>query len=115
MKYRESHREFEVRVVAVMLMSHFLVPDYIDRVLETLAVLDTKEYYASMAVAWAYATAWAKYPKQTKAFVETHYIDTATYRRMLQKGVESYRITEEDKAWMKEERQTLQTLSVKNI
>jgi 3-methyladenine DNA glycosylase AlkD len=107
MKYRESSKEFEVRVVAVMMLSHFLVSDYIDRVLESLAMLDTREYYASMAAAWAYAAAWAEFPKQTKAFIENHSMDTATYRRMLQKGVESYRITAKDKEWMREERARL--------
>lgn len=33
MQYRASKSEFEQRVVAVMLMDHFLVPEYIDRVL----------------------------------------------------------------------------------
>ena len=33
MQYRASESEFEQRVVAVMLMDHFLVPEYIGRVL----------------------------------------------------------------------------------
>lgn len=104
MKYSKSHREFEVRVVAVMLMAHFLIPSYIDRVLKVLGSLDTKEYYASMAVAWAYATAWAKFPEKTRGYLQEHPMENGTYRRMLQKCIESRRITEEDKEWMREER-----------
>lgn len=104
MQYRESSREFEVRVVAVMLMSHYLLPQYIENVLTVLGSLDVREYYASMAVAWAYATAWAKFPEETKSYLTKHPIDRMTYRRMLQKGIESRRITEEDKQWMREER-----------
>ncbi len=104
MQYKESSREFEVRVVAVMLMSHYLLPQYIDRVLEVLGSLDVKEYYSSMAVAWAYATAWAKFPEKTKRYLTKYPIDKETYRRTLQKGIESRRITEEDKQWMRKER-----------
>lgn len=100
-RYQDSHQEFEVRVVAVMLMSHFLIPEYIEKVLFVLGHLDTKEYYASMAVAWAYATAWAKFPKETKEYLREYPIDSVTYRRTLQKCVESRRITEGDKEWIK--------------
>lgn len=106
-KYHKSHKEFEVRVVAVMLMAHFLVPSYIDEVLKVLGALDVREYYASMAVAWAYATAWAKFPEKTRSYLQAHPIDRETYRRMLQKCIESRRITEEDKEWMRRERSNM--------
>lgn len=107
MQYKESHKEFEVRMVAVMLMAHYLLPNYIDQVLYTLGGLDTKEYYASMAVAWAFATAWAKYPDQTKEYLKNHPPNPKTYRRILQKGVESYRISDEDKRWMRKKRKDI--------
>lgn len=104
MRYQNSHQEFEVRVVAVMLMAHFLIPEYIEKVLQVLGHLDAKEYYASMAIAWAYATAWAKFPEETKNYLQEHPIDSVTYRRTLQKCIESRRITETDKEWMRKER-----------
>lgn len=104
MRYQNSHQEFEVRVVAVMLMAHFLLPEYIEKVLQVLGHLDAKEYYASMAIAWAYATAWAKFPEETKNYLQEHPIDSVTYRRTLQKCIESRRITETDKEWMRKER-----------
>ena len=35
-KYKDSHREFEVRIVAIMLMSQFLNDEYIDTVIEVI-------------------------------------------------------------------------------
>lgn len=104
MKYQDSHQEFEVRMVAVMLMSHYLKPDYIQKVFEVLTSLDATEYYASMAVAWAFATAWAKFPDETRDWLAAHSIEKKTYRRMLQKCIESRRIKDEDKQWMRMER-----------
>lgn len=104
MEYRDSPREFEVRVVAVTLMAQYLVPEYIDRVLPVLGSLPIRGYYTGMGVAWAFATAWAKFPEKTRAYLAEHPIDPETYRKTLQKCIESYRISDEDKAWMRQER-----------
>lgn len=103
MVYKDSKKEYELRVVAVMLLFHFLRDEYIDKVLEVLAELEIVGYYTSMAVAWAYATAWAKYPQKTKSFLLGHRIDEETYCRTLRKCLESYRISDEDKKWIREE------------
>ena len=104
MQYRDSENEFTVRVVAVMLMAHYLEPEYINDVLEILGSLPIRGYYTSMGVAWAFATAWAKFPDKTKAWLLSHEIDGQTYRKTLQKCMESYRISEEDKEWIRRQR-----------
>lgn len=101
MTYKDSHDEFELRVVAVMLMNHFLDDAHIDEVLKVLGELEIVGYYTSMGVAWAYATAWAKYPEKTKAYLLANPIDADTYHKTLRKCLESYRISDEDKAWIR--------------
>ena len=101
MTYKNSHDEFETRVVAVMLMDHFLDDDHIDDVLKVLGELKIAGYYTSMGVAWAYATAWAKYPEKTKGYLLANPIDEETYHKTLRKCLESYRISDEDKAWIR--------------
>lgn len=101
MTYKDSHDEFETRVVAVMLMDHFLDDTHIDDVLRVLGELEIVGYYTSMGVAWAYATAWAKYPEKTKKYLLTHPIDADTYHKTLRKCLESYRISDEDKKWIR--------------
>ena len=76
--------EFEQRVVAVMLMDYFLTEEYIDRVLKVLEGLANRGYYTKMAVAWAIATAY-----------------TWTHNKAIEKIQESYRITAEDKIYLK--------------
>lgn len=98
MKYAESEEEFEVRVVAVMLMDQFLVPEYIRRVLAVLDSLQDKEYYASMGIAWALATAYAKFPEETFELLKgENSLSDATYNRAIQKMTESYRVPAEEK------------------
>ncbi len=92
-----SHREFEVRVAAVMLLCHFVTPEYLQTVVEVLDRLDTKEYYASMGVAWAAAEAAVKFPDRGLAWLETCRLDEKTRRRAIQKALESFRVSPADK------------------
>ena len=82
---------------AVMLLSHFLTDDYIDRVLEILDETRCEAYYYRMGAAWAVATAMAKYRDKTLAFLKTTALDDWTYNKAIQKMLESYRVSPEDK------------------
>lgn len=97
MQYKDSENEFEQRVVAVMLMDHFLEPDYIDRVLAVWNELNHEGYYCKMGIAWGVATAYAKFPEETHAFLLENHLDDFTYNKAIQKMLESYRISAEDK------------------
>ena len=61
--------EFEIRFGVVMLMSYFLVPEYVGKVFEVIGKVRKGDYYVDMAVAWCLATARAKFDAQTQAFV----------------------------------------------
>ncbi len=98
MPYCDSEREFDQRVVAVMLMDHFLVDEYIDRVLAVYDSLKHEGYYCRMGVAWGVATAYAKFPEKTHAFLLENHLDDDTYNKAIQKMLESYRVTPEAKA-----------------
>lgn len=101
MGYAKREEEFSQRVVAVLLMSHFLVPEYIDRVLAVMDTLQYDGYYTKMGVAWCVATAYAKFPKETAAYLENNKLRDWTYNKSIQKMCESYRVSDEDKAYWK--------------
>jgi 3-methyladenine DNA glycosylase AlkD len=94
MEFKDSHEEFEVRVVAIMLMSQFLNDEYIDRVIKVLDSLHTDAYYSRMGVAWAVATIMAKYPDKCYQYMTSgdNHLDEWTYHKALQKMRESYRV-----------------------
>lgn len=102
MKYKNSKNEFEQRVVAVMLMDHFLTEEYIDRVLAVWDELKHEGYYRMMGVAWGVATAYAKFPEKTHEFLLDNHLDDETYNKAIQKMIESNRITPEQKTVLRE-------------
>lgn len=95
--YVKEQKEYSQRMAAVLLMSHFLTDDYIVSVFEVLNRLSFDAYYTRMGVAWCVATAYAKYPKETYAFLLDNRLDDWTYNKAIQKMRESLRVSKEDK------------------
>lgn len=92
--------EYEVRFMVVMIMDYFLNDEYIDKSLELLCKINREEYYIKMAVAWALATALAKYENKVMPIIESKALDTWVHNKAIQKARESYRITKDKKEYL---------------
>ena len=90
--YIDSGLTYSIRFAVVMLLGHFTVQEYIDRVLERLLSIKHPDYYVKTAVAWALCECYVKFPKETDPYLNKQYLDNDTYRMTLQKIIESYRI-----------------------
>lgn len=101
--YAKVDDEFKQRVVAVMLMDYYLTDEYIDMSLGVLDSLKNEKYYCKMAVAWAIATAWAKQREKTYVYMQdgNNTLDDWTYNKAIQKMLESYRVSDEDKEMLR--------------
>ena len=106
MEYKDSPREFEQRVVAVMLMNHFLTEEYLDRVFGVWNELKNPGYYRKMGVAWGIATAYAKFPEKTHEFLLENDLDDETYHMAIRKLLESFRISGEQKEILRNMKRT---------
>ncbi len=96
-KYISSNKEFEIRFAIIMLMYYYLEDEYINKVLEIYNKIKPEGYYAKMAIAWAIAEAYTKYPEKIMKFLKKNNLDNFTYNKALQKMIESYRIEEDVK------------------
>ena len=95
--YLESNKEFEIRFGVVMLLDFYITEEYIDKVLEILNKIQYEGYYVKMAVAWAISVCFIKFPKETFKLLQENSLDDFTYNKALQKIIESYRVSEEEK------------------
>ncbi len=59
-----------------------------------------KNYYRLFA-AWFFATAFAKQWDATLPYIEQHRLEKDTHNKTIQKAIESFRITDEQKALLK--------------
>jgi len=99
--YLYSGEVFSQRFAVVMLLAHFVTDDFIDRVLEACAAVRPNGYYASMAVAWAVSVCFAKYPEKTRPLLAEGRLDDETQNKAIQKIVDSFRVAEWDKSWVR--------------
>ena len=66
-----------------------------------VARVRSDEYYVNMMIAWYFATALAKQWDDIIPFIEGKKLDSWTHNKAIQKSVESYRITKEQKEYLK--------------
>lgn len=100
-EYLKSKQEYEVRFAIVMLLDYYINDQYIDQVLQILNNVKLDKYYVQMANAWAVSICLIKYYNKTLEFLKTTKIDDFTYNKGIQKAIESYRITKEQKDYLR--------------
>ena len=100
-KWIKSRKTYTVRFGVGMLMEHFLDEDFAPEYPEMVSKLRSEEYYINMMIAWYFATAMAKQYEQVIPYIEEKRLDTWTHNKTIQKCVESNRITDEKKAYLK--------------
>ena len=96
-KYLKSDKEFELRFSLVMLLDYYIDEENIDEVLEIYNSINSDYYYVKMAVAWGLSFCLIKFWDKTIESLKNSKIDDFTYNKAIQKGIESYRISEENK------------------
>ncbi len=100
-KWIRSDRTYTVRFSVGMLMEHFLDEDFDPVYPDMVAALRSEEYYINMMIAWYFATALAKQYESIIPYIEKRKLDQWTHNKAIQKSVESYRITDEQKKYLK--------------
>ena len=96
-----SSHTYTVRFGVKILMSFYLDEHFKPEYLDMVADICTDKYYVSMAVAWYFATALAKQYEHTLPYIQNKRLDTVTHNRAIQKAVDSYRISEKQKTYLK--------------
>ena len=100
-EWLESEETYTIRFGIKMLMQHFLDDAFDIAYPRAVAQIRSEEYYVNMMIAWYFATALAKQYDQIIPFIEERRLDERTHRKAIQKAVESYRITPEQKEYLK--------------
>lgn len=100
-EWLSSEHTYTVRYAIKMLMTHFLDEDFDCRYLDTVCEIKSEEYYIRMMQAWYFATALAKQYDAAIVYIEDSRLDTWVHNKAIQKAIESYRITPEQKAYLR--------------
>lgn len=101
LRWTKSTEPFTIRFGINMLMTYFLDDRFCPTLLERVAKIANDHYYVRMGVAWYFATALAKQYEATVPYLEQHLLPDWTHRKTIQKAVESFRISDSRKAYLK--------------
>lgn len=96
----DSHT-YTVRFGIGMLMGLYLDKDFSLEFPAWVADIRSEEYYINMMIAWYFATALAKQWDAILPYIEERRLDKWAHNKTIQKAIESYRITDEQKAYLR--------------
>ena len=100
-RWISSGETYTVRFGVNLLMKYFLDEAFLTEYPELVASIHSEEYYVKMVMAWYFATALAKQYDAVLPYLTEKRLDMWTHNKTIQKAVESYRITPEQKAYLK--------------
>jgi 3-methyladenine DNA glycosylase AlkD len=96
-----SGHTYTVRFAIGMLMQHYLDEDFLPEYPAMVAAVSSGEYYVQMEIAWYFATALAKQWDAVIPYIEEKKLANSVYNKTIQKAVESYRITQAQKDYLR--------------
>ena len=97
----DSGKTYSIRFGIKMLMDLFLGEDFDISYAEKVVSVKSEEYYVNMMIAWYFATALAKNYESILPFIENYKLEKWTHNKAIQKSIESYRITPEQKEYLR--------------
>ena len=100
-KWLESDDTYTVRFGIECLMCYYLDENFSDEYPSLVSAIRSDEYYIKMMQAWYFATALSKRFDDIIPYIEQNRLDTDTHNKTIRKAIESYRITDEQKAYLK--------------
>lgn len=94
-------KTYTIRFGIGMLMRHYLDDNFDPVYPEMLSEIRSEEYYVNMMLAWYYATALAKQYEAVIPYIEEKKLSVWVHNKTIRKAIESYRITDEQKKYLR--------------
>lgn len=96
-----SPHTYTIRFAIKMYISYYLDEKFELKYMQKISELHSDEYYVNMMIAWYFATALAKQYDSAIKFLENKELSTWVHNKTIQKAIESFRITQEQKEYLK--------------
>ncbi len=100
-KWLKSNELYRVRYAIKCLMNYYLNEDFKEEHIHKVEEVKLDDYYVKMMIAWYLATGLAKNYDSFIKVIEEKKFDTFTHNKAIQKAIESYRVSEEHKEYLK--------------
>lgn len=99
--YTKSEKQFDVRFAIIVMLDYFITEEYVDEVLKELEKIKHDGYYVKMGVAWIIAEIAVNFNDKALKYLKKNHLDKFTHNKAIQKMIESRRILNEQKEYLK--------------
>ncbi|HBT65331.1 MAG TPA: DNA alkylation repair protein [Ruminococcaceae bacterium] len=100
-EWLQSDHTYTIRFGIKMLMCFYLDEQFKPEYLALVAGVKSQEYYVNMMIAWYFATALAKQYDTALPYIQLGCLGAWTHNKTIQKAIESYRITDQQKVFLR--------------
>ncbi len=100
-KWIESSHTYTVRYGIKIFLSNYLDKEFRPEILDFICNINREEYYIKMMIAWFFSTAIIKQGNYALPYLENQTLDTWTHNKTIQKCIDSFRVSEEDKSYLR--------------
>ena len=100
-KWLKCRHTYTVRFAIGMLMQLYLGDSFKEEYMALVSDVKSNEYYVNMMIAWYFATALAKQWDTAIKYIKDNKLSPWVHNKTIQKAVESYRISDEHKAYLR--------------
>lgn len=100
-KWLQSDAVYTIRFGIVTLLEFYLDNAFEPEMLQLVANVRSEEYYVNMAVAWYFSMALVKQYDATLPYIQNRVLEPWTHNKSIQKAIESRRIPQETKAYLR--------------
>lgn len=100
-KWLNSSHPYTIRFAIKMYMTYYLDGAFDVSYMKKIAKIHSEDYYVNMMIAWYFATSLAKQYNIAIKFLEKPQLDKWVHNKAIQKAIESYRITSEQKTYLR--------------
>ena len=100
-KYAAADGEFKQRFALTTLLHFYVEEHYLEMIFALVDRCDTSKYYVHMAAAWLIAETLVKYYPQARGYLMENSLDKKTHNKAIQKACESFRLSNDEKNYLK--------------
>lgn len=100
-KWLQSDAVYTIRFGIVTLLGFYLDDAFEPEMLQLVANVRSEKYYVNMAVAWYFSMALVKQYDATLPYIQNRVLEPWTHNKSIQKAIESRRIPQETKAYLR--------------
>jgi len=97
----KDEKPYTKRVAMLLLKKYYLDENFKPEYLDEPAAIRSEEYYVNMMTAWLFADALVKQWEVAVEYIKQNKMDPWTHNKAIQKAIESFRITPEQKEYLR--------------